>query len=131
MSEIVTGNAHREARHYRGWFIGHFLSPAGDPRATADVEVKWGVHKAGEVKYTWAKSTAATTLSLLVRGRFRLSFPNHEFLLAEEGDYVIWSPQVFHKWQAEQDSVVLTVRWPSVPGDVVVAEGGPERGESG
>lgn len=122
MSSIVTGNANQEAVRYRGWLIGHFITPAADPRATTAVEVKWGVHKAGEMKYTWAKSVEATTLSMLIRGRFRLSFPNHDFVLSQEGDYLVWSPDVFHKWQAEQDSVILTVRWPSWPGDTVLAE---------
>lgn len=37
-------------------------------------------------------------------------------LLAEQGDYVVWGKGVDHSWYAEEGSVVLTVRWPSVPG---------------
>jgi quercetin dioxygenase-like cupin family protein len=36
--------------------------------------------------------------------------------LTRPGDYVVWGPGVDHSWRAEQDAVVLTVRWPSVPG---------------
>jgi hypothetical protein len=42
--------------------------------------------------------------------------------LAEPGDYVLWGRGVDHSWEAEQDSVVLIVRWPSVPGYRVEAE---------
>ena len=29
---------------------------------------------------------------------------------------MVWGRGVDHSWYAEEDSVVLTVRWPSVPG---------------
>ena len=59
------------------------------------------------------------SLSLLVRGCIRLFFAGgQQALLAEPGDYVIWPPGVAHRWRIEQDdTVVLTVRWPSLAGD--------------
>ena len=42
---------------------------------------------------------------------------SREVLLSKEGDYVLWEPGVPHLWQAETPAVVVTVRWPSVPGD--------------
>jgi quercetin dioxygenase-like cupin family protein len=63
----------------------------------------------------------ATTLSILVRGRFRYAFPGREILLRREGDYVMWPAGVPHAWTAEEDSIVLTVRWPSKPGDTIEA----------
>lgn len=47
---------------------------------------------------------------------FRLEFPRGDVVLAEQGDYVVWGRGVDHSWEAEEESVVLTVRWPSVPG---------------
>ena len=38
-------------------------------------------------------------------------------LLEREGDYALWPPGVAHDWLAEEASVVVTVRWPSLPGD--------------
>jgi hypothetical protein len=35
--------------------------------------------------------------------------------LARQGDYVVFHG-VSHSWHAEEASVVLAVRWPSVPG---------------
>jgi quercetin dioxygenase-like cupin family protein len=81
--------------------------------------VKWGVHKAGDGRSEWAVNAEATTLSILIQGRFRLQFPEHEFLLSREGDYVLWLPGVSHSWSAEVDSTVLTVRWPSKPEDSI------------
>ena len=40
-----------------------------------------------------------------------------EVLLREEGDFVLWEPGVPHRWQAEGPTIVVTVRWPSLPGD--------------
>ena len=63
--------------------------------------------------------TEATTLSILVRGAFLVSFPGTEVRLTSPGDYVLFPPGVLHGWVAEEDSIVVTVRWPSKPGDAV------------
>ncbi|WP_017718279.1 hypothetical protein [Kamptonema formosum] len=115
-SKVVFANA-LEAQGARGWFIGHFISPTGDPRSTSAVEVKWGAHQAGESRSEWATNLEATTLSILIEGRFRIHFPEGEVLLSRPGDYALWCPGVPHSWAAELDSTVLTVRWPSKPGD--------------
>ncbi|SRR5579883_915603 len=117
--KVIFGNAHVDGSKHWGWFIGHFITPTNNPRSTSDVEVKWMNHKAGDVRKDWAVNAEATTLSLLIRGQFRLQFLDKEVLLSSEGDYVIWSPGVSHCWVAESDSTVLTVRWPSKPGDSV------------
>ena len=117
--KVVFGNAHVEGANRWGWFVGHFVTPTDDPRSTPILEVKWGDHKAGDARSQWAMNVEATTLSILIRGRFRLQFPEQEFLLSHEGDYVLWSPGVPHCWSAESDCTVLTIRWPSRSGDSV------------
>ena len=114
---VTSGNAARDGADRRGWLLGHFLDGAGDPRTTSDVEVKWAVYEGGEVRPNWGVNDRAHTLAILVRGLFRLRFPEREVLLSEEGDYVLWEPGVPHLWQAETPAVVVTVRWPSLPGD--------------
>jgi hypothetical protein len=115
--EITFGNALDEGSQAgrRGWFIGHFLEPGSGPAATDQVEVKWGVHAAGEMKVIEGLNQTATTLSLLVSGRFRLDFPSHGrgVTLVRPGDYAVWSPGVSHRWYVLEDAVVITVRWPS------------------
>jgi len=115
--KVVFGNASVEGANRWGWFLGHFITPTDDPRSTPLLEVKWGVHKAADGRTQWATNVEATTLSILINGRFRLQFPEQEFLLSREGDYVLWSPGVPHYWSAEEDSTVVTVRWPSKPED--------------
>jgi len=112
------GNAALDGAVHRGWFVGHFLDTTSDLRATGEVEVKWGVHPAGDRRQAIAMSTEATSLSVLVSGRFRISFPDQEVILSHPGDYAIWGAGVPHGWSAEAESVVLTVRWPSQPEDV-------------
>ena len=109
---IVTGNAGEEDPRFRGWLVGHFRDPDELKHAEA-VEVKWSLHPAGNARAAWSPGEAATTLALLVRGRFVLTFPEREALLAREGDYVLWGPGVPHRWHAEDASVVVTVRWRS------------------
>jgi quercetin dioxygenase-like cupin family protein len=117
--KVVFGNAQVDGANRWGWFVGHFITPTDNPRSTPCVEVKWTFHKAGDVRKEWAMNAEATTLSILIRGLFCLQFPDEKVVLSSEGDYVLWSPGVPHCWYAELDSTVLSVRWPSKPGDSV------------
>jgi hypothetical protein len=117
---VRIGNAADESADRGGWFVGHFIGRPDhnpEPRRTGAVEVKWGVHPAGQGRRAVATNARATTLSVLVRGRFRLRFPHREAVLVREGDYALWGPGIAHDWLAEEDSIVLTVRWPSLPTD--------------
>lgn len=114
---VMIGNAAVDSAARRGWFVGHFAGEPGTPNRSEAVEVKWGVHRAGERRSTPAVNATATTLSVLVRGRFRLRFPDRVVVLEREGDYALWAPGVAHDWLAEEESLVLTVRWPSRPED--------------
>ncbi|MFI0796784.1 signal peptidase I [Micromonospora rubida] len=113
---VYVGNAGADGPAEGGWLLGHFMPP-GDPRHSTDVEVKWGVHQPGEARSRWATGERRTALLVLVRGgRFRVELPDRTVLLAEPGDYVVWGRGVDHSWYAERESVLLTVRWPSLPG---------------
>ena len=120
-AELVIGKATQDAEPFRGWLLGHFVPPEFGLRASDAVEVKWATHALGETRSAWATSMQATSLSILIRGSIRIFFATgQEALLAEVGDYVLWPPGLAHHWQIEQDeTIVLTVRWPSVAGDVV------------
>lgn len=117
--KVVFGNADVEGANRCGWFFGHFITTPDDPRSSSILEVKWSAYKAGEGRSEWAMNVEATTLSILIKGRFRFQFPDREILLSREGDYVLWSPGVSHCWSAEFDSTVLTIRWPSKAEDSV------------
>ncbi|EDY61878.1 conserved hypothetical protein [Streptomyces pristinaespiralis ATCC 25486] len=115
---VYTGNAGKDAALDRGWLLGHFKD-AGDVRHTEAVEIKWGVHPRGDERALWVRGDRRTALLVLISGRFRVRLPGRDVLLAEQGDYAVWGRGVDHSWVAEEDSVVLTVRWPSVPGYAV------------
>ena len=112
------GKAGPDAASDRGWLLGHF-KPVGDLRHSEDVEIKWGVHRKGERRARWTEGEKRTALLVLISGRFRLEFPEGSVVLSEQGDYVVWGPGVDHSWEAEEESVVMTVRWPSIPGYAV------------
>jgi hypothetical protein len=109
------GNAHTDGQSNRGWLLGHFMGEDGGIRTSDAVEVKWGIHPAGEGRDTWATDEQRTTLLILVRGRFRLDLSVGSVTLEKEGDYALWGSGIDHCWQAEEDSIVITVRWPSIP----------------
>lgn len=111
-----TGNATDDADQHRGWLMGHFITPEfGGVRSTGALEVKWGIHPAGQQRPEWTADDQRTTLLLLIQGRFRLDLTAGSTTLERQGDYVVWGPGIDHSWQAEQDSTVLTIRWPSIP----------------
>jgi hypothetical protein len=111
--EIYVGNVASDTAA-RGWLLGHFM-PVGDARHTDAVEIKWGVHPAGEQRPGWVTDDPRSILSVLVSGRFRIDLPDRSVVLAKQGDYVVFHG-VNHTWQAEEESVVVSVRWPSLPG---------------
>ncbi|MCI0386981.1 signal peptidase I [Streptomyces sp. CNQ085] len=112
---VYTGRAEPDAALDRGWLLGHFKD-AGDPRHSGALEIKWGVHPRGERRRQWVRGEERATFQILIEGRFRVEFPGRAVVLAERGDYVVWGRGVDHSWVAEEDSTLLTVRWPSVPG---------------
>ncbi|HEY9881112.1 MAG TPA: hypothetical protein V6D29_21810 [Leptolyngbyaceae cyanobacterium] len=116
-TSVIVGNAHREGCDRGGWFMGYFMPFGDDPRSTSALEVKWGVHPAGDTREEWGVNHLATTLSVLISGRFRLQFPDQEVVLEKPGDYALWPPGIAHTYVAEVDSTILSVRYPSVPED--------------
>jgi quercetin dioxygenase-like cupin family protein len=108
------GNAQKDGDKNRGWLLGHFIRPAEDVRSSSALEVKWGIHPSGQQRPEWTADDQRTTLLLLVSGRFRLDLTVDSFTLERQGDYVVWGPGIDHSWQAEEDSIVVTIWWPSL-----------------
>ncbi len=111
----VTGNAAIASQGTRGWFMGQFIAGDDNPLRTSDLEVKWFTHARGETRPEWSPASTVRTLNILIRGRFVLRFPDHEVVLANEGDFVQFGPGIAHSYRSEEESLVLTVRWPSIP----------------
>lgn len=117
---VYVGNAALDAAGDRGWLLGHF-KPVGNVRHSEDVEIKWGVHPQGDQRPECVTGEKRTALLILISGRFRVEIPGRSVVLADQGDYVVWGQGVEHSWYAEEKSVVMTVRWPSMPGYAVEA----------
>jgi hypothetical protein len=111
---IYVGNAGVDAAVDRGWLLGHF-KPVDDARHSDDVEIRWAIHPSGDQRPQWVAGEKRSALLLLISGRFRVDLPGRSVLLAQQGDYVVFHG-VSHSWHAEEASVVLAVRWPSVLG---------------
>jgi hypothetical protein len=94
-SAPIFGNAADVSQETRGWFFGHFMPGEAHPLRSSELELKWYTHPKGETRATWAPGNPVRTLNILIRGHFVLLFPDQEIAL--------------------ENSLVLTVRWPSVP----------------
>ena len=110
---VKFGNAVAAGLDTRGWFVGHFVKGEENPLRSRDLEVKWFTHARGETRPEWSPPSSVHTLNVLIRGRFVLCFPEQEVTLAKEGDFVVFGPGVAHSFRSEEESLVLTVRWPS------------------
>jgi hypothetical protein len=115
---FYVGNAKADQVGDSGWFIGQFIPAEFGLRRQTQVELKWGVHPDGERRaQPWAHQNA-TTISVLIEGGFKLTFhlgdSRQEVILRTKGDYVIFGPEVVHSWEAIGDTIVLSVRFPSV-----------------
>lgn len=113
MSDWTSGNAAEDGQATRGWLVGHFIDPSEGVRSSKDVEVKWGIHPAGDKRPEWTADDQRTTLVLLIEGHFRVDVNDGSKTMERAGDYIMWGPGVDHSWEALADSVVMTVRWPS------------------
>ncbi len=81
-------------------------------------ELKWATHKKGEKKSSIGINAKAKTLAILISGKIRYVFPQKEHILAKQGDFVYWGAEVPHSWESiEDNTVTLSIRWPSAPGD--------------
>jgi hypothetical protein len=97
-----------------GWAVGNFIG--NGPRKTSNVEVKWAKHPPGPAGRGWSNCKTATTLSVLISGRFKIEFKNAPVDFVEldaPGRYVIFGPGIHHQSTALEDTVFLTIRWPS------------------
>lgn len=129
-SSITRGNASIDGPEFAGWLTGDLESWSRQRDQTFDatrlglrrsrvVEVKWGVHPRGQQRPAgWADPSPKTAISILVSGDFRITFRlpgdpfrQQETRLSTPGDYVLWREDVEHTWFAEQDSIIVTVRW--------------------
>jgi len=109
------GNAADDGVESRGWIMGHFfeLEKLGI-RSSSALEVKYVFHSAGEKRHEWVTGEKRTTLLLLISGHFHIELSVGIFELRRQGDYAMWGPGIDHLWRAEQDTWMLTIRWPSI-----------------
>lgn len=121
MDKVFSGNLNNQDNSKtRGWFIGHFIKEPYQLRSDK-FEAKWGMHSKGEGSVIGEYNETAKTLGLLVQGKVKFNFPpsGKEIILKNVGDYVFYDARVPHKCEFLEDSIVLTLRWPSLQDDQV------------
>jgi len=112
------GNAKADQVGGSGWFVGQFVPAELGLRRQTAVELKWGIHPDGEKRSApWANQNG-TTISILIEGSLKVTFhidgAEQGVTLRTRGDYVAFGPEVVHSWEAVGDTIVLSVRFPSV-----------------
>lgn len=101
------------------WLLAHFMR-LGDLRRVKEVELDFGLFSRGNLRRQWI-SQKLTALMILVRGNVAMQFIMNDTVekitLTRPGDYVLSRPAQLQQnnWQVKQDTVVLTILWPSLP----------------
>ena len=113
MENIRTGNIHHKPNGERDWIMGNFEDPLPYPFFSTKFEIKWAELRKGEKKSNAKSDSACQTLTILVKGKHSVDFPEHQqrFVLEKEGDYVFFEPGVSHSWAAIEDTLTITIRW--------------------
>jgi hypothetical protein len=116
---VYCGNAVTDQVRGTGWFVGQFIPAGLGIRHQTDVELKWALHHDGEQRSRGPEAVAAaTTISILIRGALRVVFPTEgaarTVIMDNEGDYIIFGPGIVHSWEAIGETLVVTIRFPSI-----------------
>jgi len=113
--KIKKGNFNLETVPFKGWVLGHFIDKSS-PFYNVDFEIKWARHHKGEIKEARLE-TPARTLSILISGKQITKFfsTDEEVVLENEGDYLFYQPNVPHVNEYPKDTLLLVIRWPSIP----------------
>lgn len=123
MEKIETGNLNTRVfknPESRGWFLGHFIDSSSIFHSS-NAEIKWGLHKKGEKYKNTKANIRAKSLAILISGKISISFPDENKIstLEKSGDFVIWEAGIYHTAEFLEDTTLLTIRWPSIPNDVI------------
>lgn len=110
---IQSGNVEIDSSDTRGWLIGSFIEEGLGLRHSDDIELKWGILKAGDTRDQWVTGETRTTIGILISGEFTMDFRGGSMTFSKPGDYVMWGPGTDHKWTSPAETVWLTIRWPS------------------
>ena len=124
MDDIISGNLdEQEDPVKRGWFMGHFISEKCFFH-NKDFEIRCANHKKGDKKENTVANIKSKSISILINGKCVIRFPqqNKEIILSKQGDFVFWNSKVYHNSEVLEDSTILTIRWPSIPDDVISLE---------
>lgn len=124
---IIEGNINKEKQiieNQKGWIFGHFVPKKSKFSIfkNKNFEVHWGSRKKGDSNENVVYNETSYTLGILLKGKISIILYKNkkekkEYLLQKEGDYLVFGPGVPHDWIALKDSLILGVRWPSVPND--------------
>ncbi len=99
----------------RSWVIGHFM-PEETGWQCDDFEMKWVTREKDELKPGHKAKQTTPTLGVCIFGKIAAEFPEtgEVIMLEKPGDYVFYGAgQVAHQTRYHEDSVMMTIRWPS------------------
>jgi hypothetical protein len=117
---IQKGNIYNINQEYKNWFLGAFVEKdLFNTKGARDFEAKWSKREKGYVhppKEKVIEDETCNSMVICMSGSFSYSFIQEdgtykEYPLKDVGDFVRWSPDINHKVEALENSLILTIRW--------------------
>ena len=110
---LLKSNAYTRGKLKNGWFLGHFMEDKN--LCDNDLEMQMIHLKKGFVKESTRINKKVKALTILIKGRFEISFPeeNESFVLEKSGDFIKFDLSSRHIGRAIKSSTILTTKWPS------------------
>lgn len=119
MGLVIGGDlADEKSFEKRGWFIGHFMEKESVFK-NDNFEMKWAVCLRGWQEQFTKSNLRAKTMCVLIEGKFEFEFQKEgeKKILSKTGEFIFWDAGVLYTSKSLDDSVLLVIRWPSVPDD--------------
>tara|TARA_S200002703_G_C3768192_1_gene236500 strand:- start:114 stop:476 length:363 start_codon:yes stop_codon:yes gene_type:complete len=106
---------HTHANQYKDWVIGSFVD---DPDFSSEhFEFKFQKGTKGHIRPPKESTEPDTkTLPILIYGGVRISFEGgtRNVYLREEGDYILFEPNMPHEFEFLDDTLIITLRWKNI-----------------
>jgi hypothetical protein len=117
---IKRGNISEISKSYKDWFLGGFVGEHEfNTSNSKNFEIKWSKRNSGDfhpLKENIVSDPTCNSMAICVYGKFKYSFLDsggeyQDYILENEGDFVMWNPDINHTVSVLEDALVLTVRW--------------------
>ena len=117
LKNLNRGNVVDISSNYKDWFIGTFVNHTlFNTLNKHHFEVKWSKRSKGHISQAKSYSSVSEindeiTIGVLIYGKAKVLIDDCTVLLEHEGDYIGYRPNIAHRVEFIEDSLMITFRY--------------------